>query len=93
VVRGTNGRDVMALPQPAQLQLPAVLGLSAPPLDGVLLAGADASSPANAPSSGIGSDDEPYSSKSGAPSIGGASLAVCISGTGCSAVSVSLLLP
>ncbi|MFT5831976.1 MAG: hypothetical protein ACI9SY_000354 [Candidatus Paceibacteria bacterium] len=90
---GSKGSEVIAFPQPEHDQFPAIFGLF-PLFDELAEAGAESSSPANAPSSGIGSEALlPYSSKSGAPSMGGASLAVAISGTGCSAFSVSLFLP
>lgn len=82
----------MAAPQPEQDHLPSTFGLD-PLADEFDSAGAESSSPAKAPSSGIGSPAMLNSSKSGASSIGGASLAVCISGTGCSAFSASLFLP
>jgi len=76
----------MAAPQPEHDHLPSTLGLS----PGV--AGAVSSSPAKASSAGIGSLASCPSSKSGASSIGGASLEVCISGTGCSLFSASFPL-
>ena len=81
----------MATPQPEHFQSPVNFGLS--PVEAELdPAGAESSNPANASSAGIGSLMPPNSSKSGASSIGGASLASGISGAGCAAFSASLPL-
>jgi hypothetical protein len=89
---GSKGSEVMAFPQLEHDQFPAIFGLS-PPFDELAAAGAESSNPAKASSNGIGSEADEYSSKSGASSMGGASLAVSISGTGCSVFSTSLFFP
>ena len=84
--RGWKGSEVIGAPQLAQVHSPVNFGFSPGGAE------AEVSRPANASSAGIGSPASCDSSKSGASSIGGGSLAIGISGTGCSDFSASLPL-